>query len=138
MTDGGIKINLKDFQEVHDKCEGCDKILNDKELGYMRCQAYVNPTYWWSNGRECPLVSKGTISLHDVVKRAIGEGVITKDGPYFMYNHQGLSSSINGVIGALKRNRSMCNDIKRKLGIAIDSEQGKVRVGQQKQKKKKR
>lgn len=139
MVDGGVRIKLEDFQPVHDNCESCDRIIDDPTLGYMRCKSYINPTYWWSYGRSCPLVDKGAVSIHDVVKKAIATGLIIKEKAFYIYNHQGLSSTIDGVINALKLNRGMCTEIRRKLGLSVDeTEQGKIRVGQQKHKKKKR
>lgn len=61
---GGVKIELKDFQPIHEKCakgikEGdqCDKVFFDKELGYTRCIAYIDPSYWWDRKGNCPLAS---------------------------------------------------------------------------------
>lgn len=64
FAEGGIKIKLKDFQPIHDKCvtdvEGinrCNRVYDDEKLGYLRCLAYINPSYWWDHIGSCPLAS---------------------------------------------------------------------------------
>lgn len=44
------------FLEIHEKCEGCDKVQPDKT-----CKAYLNPSYWWDRGG-CPLSTNTIIS----------------------------------------------------------------------------
>lgn len=138
FSDGGIQIELKDFQPVHERCEGCNRTVNDKELGFVRCEAYINPTYWWTGGKYCPLAVREVLSVQDVVKMAIEKGVITKDSGLFTYNNQRFSG-IKSLMGLFRRNQNLYADLKRSVGI-IDTvkEEGKTRVGQQKGKKHRR
>jgi hypothetical protein len=131
-----VQIELKEFQPISEKCGDCHRAVEEQELGYRRCTAYVNPSYWWSDGRNCPLMARQTLSIQDVVKMAIQEGIIIKDGPLFVYGGRKLAGSIAGLIGSMKQNRQLLTDVKRKLGMQdIEEESGKIRVGQQKQKK---
>lgn len=138
FAEGGIKIELKDFQPIHERCEGCNRAINEEELGFVRCEAYTNPTYWWNDNRYCPLAVQEVISVQDVVKIAIEKNVIGKDSGLFTYNRQRFSS-IKSLMGLFRRNQNLYADLKRSVGI-VDTvkEEGKTRVGQQKGKKHRR
>lgn len=131
-----MKISLKDFQPITENCIGCEKVVDEPELGHERCAAYINPSYWWSGGRSCPLTSKGILTPNDIAKMAIKEGLIVKEGIAFVYEGQKIPGGTDAVASLVRRNRNIYVDLKRKLGITDSAdEQGKVRVGQQKQKK---
>jgi len=131
-----MQVELKEFQPIDEKCGDCHRSMEEEELGYKRCGVYINPSYWWSSGRKCPLMAKQALSTQDIVKMAIKEGIIIKEGPIFIYGGRKLAGSISGLIGSIKQNRQLLSDIKRKLGMQdSEEESGKIRVGQQKQKK---
>lgn len=132
-----MKILKEEFLPVAEECGNCERTLHDEELGYKRCAAYLNPSYWWTGGRHCPLVSSGILSVADIVKIAVKEGLIKKEGTAFIFSGQRILGGMGAVIGLFKRNKNFLSDVKRQLGITTGSEeeQGKVRVGQQKQKK---
>lgn len=82
LSGGGVRIELKDFQPIHDKCatsekedERCNKICDEPELGYRRCSAYVNPSYWWDHRGHCPLASHVSLSEKDTEqgKKRVGQ-----------------------------------------------------------------
>lgn len=78
---GGVKIELKDFKPVHDKCakdirkdDRCEKIIDDKELGCLRCAAYIDPSYWWDHKGKCPLASHVTeLSAKEKERKRVGQ-----------------------------------------------------------------
>ena len=131
-----MEILAKDWKPVVEGCVGCARVMDDKELGFERCNAYINPSYWWSGGRHCPLTAKEMVTAADVAKMAIEEGIITKQSGNFVYANQRVAGNVGAVTSLLKRNKSILAEVKRKLGMTDgDTDQGKVRVGQQKQKK---
>lgn len=132
-----MNISTEEFQPIDERCAGCARVVNDEELGLERCGAYIRPAYWFENGRHCPLTAKGVLTATDIAKMAIKEGVVIKEGGFFVYSNQRVGANVNAVSSLFKRNKSLLADVKRKLGITDDTgeEQGKVRVGQQKQKK---
>lgn len=81
ISGGGVRVELKDFQPVHDRCskgvregEKCDKIYDDKELGYERCSAYLSPSHWWDHVGNCPLASHMTdLSAKEKAKVRVGQ-----------------------------------------------------------------
>jgi len=131
-----MKAELKEFQPITERCGSCSRAVDEEELGYKRCTAYINPTYWWTGNKCCPLIEREALSVQDIVKMAVKEGIIRKEGTLFVYGGRSIANSISGLIGGIKRNRGLLTDIKRKLGMRdVEEEQGKIRVGQQKQKK---
>ena len=132
-----MEVRLEEFQPITEECGTCIRAVDEKELGYKRCGAYINPSYWWSGDKHCPLVAKESMSTQDVIKMAIKGEVIKRDRAGFVYQGRILSGNMSELIGTVKRNKELLADIKRKLGIqeVIEEDQGKVRVGQQKQKK---
>jgi len=133
---GNMKVELKEFQPIVEQCGNCSRAVDEEELGYKRCGVYINPTYWWAGDKYCPLIERESLSAQDIVKMAVKEGIITKEGNLFVYGGRSIANSISGLIGGIKRNREFLTDLKRKLGIHDGAEEhGKVRVGQQKQRK---
>lgn len=42
---------MKAYRFITDKCIGCDHVDNSI------CNAYINPSAWFRNGKRCPLAS---------------------------------------------------------------------------------
>lgn len=129
-----MKVEKKEFQPVVEECEGCKRIVNDKELGYKRCSTYLTPWVWWRDDKHCPLSDTEALSHEQVIRMAIKKNIITKDSGTFIYNRQNVGTNIDGIVRVLKRNQNMYSEIRHKLGIVKNSSQGKDRVGQQKHK----
>lgn len=124
-----------EFLPIHENCSDCSKTVKDGD--HRRCEAYVNPTYWWSNGRVCPLKPSKMMGIPDIAQLAAKEGIVTTEGGVFSYGGKKIAKSIGGVTQFLKSDKIALAAVRKKLGIHDgDTEQGKVRVGQQKQKKK--
>jgi len=126
-------MNNIEFLPIHEKCNGCTKII--KEGNLRRCEAYINPSTWWRNGKFCPLRPTAILGVADIAKMAIKEGIVKEDKGIFSFNNQKIAKSVAGVTEFLKRNKNHQTAVKRSLGISDGDTAGKVRVGQQKQKK---
>lgn len=135
-----MNIELKEFRPIVEQCGACSRAVEDEELGFKRCSAYINPSYWWIGGRSCPLTAKGVINAADIAKMALKEGLIKSEGGLFLYNNQRIAANVGGVAAFIKRNKPVLEGLKRQLGITdgTGDPEGKVRVGQQKQKKSRR
>lgn len=48
---------------IVDKCVGCNKVSNST------CEAYINPSAWFRNGKHCPLASHIEISVSSPLGR---------------------------------------------------------------------
>lgn len=130
---------IEEFGPIHENCQGCVKVEESEEIGRERCIAYVNPSYWWTNGRTCALVTREAVSVLDVARLAIEKNVFKKSGPSFLFNNQSVGNSAETIAALFRRNKTLLSEIKRKLGIVEGAmEEGKIRVGQQKQKRKHR
>jgi hypothetical protein len=125
------------FEPIHENCRGCKKVVKENDVRH--CEAYVRPEYWWTNGRHCPLRPTGMMGIGDIAKMGLKEGVFGEEGGVFTYGGRKIAKSVGGVTQFLKSDKSALASVKKSLGIHDgDTEQGKMRVGQQKQKKNKR
>lgn len=44
-----------EFLPIHEKCQGCDRVVVRNELSF--CKAYIHPSAWWRHEKSCPLAS---------------------------------------------------------------------------------
>lgn len=120
-----------EFQPIDENCAGCLKIVDEGD--FERCAAYIKPSIWWRDGMGCPLMTKNQMTISDITQMALKEGIFTKEGETFIYNGRKAAGNVSGLTKLVKSNKMIYADIKKRLGLTED--QGKVRVGQQKQRR---
>lgn len=130
-----MKVNKDEFLPVAEECKSCPKVF--KHEGERKCEAYINPPYWWTQGRRCPLAKAERLTTFDIASMAIKQEIFIEKEGVFLYDGKQAAPNINGLAQLMNRNKQLLVEVKGKLGIHDGDVEdvGKVRAGQQKQKK---
>ena len=77
----------KEKLPAHEKCSNCNRTYKDESNSNIYCKVYINPNYWWSGDRYCPLADREKMMPSDVVNMAIGSGLVISDGKFRVYKN---------------------------------------------------